>query len=100
VLCYGYRIVENGERGARQINQIEAAVVRRIFADFAAGKSPRAIAAELNREGISGPGGRTWGDTTIRGQRDQLVDGAELPFGANASSPSSAFSVLSMRRFF
>jgi site-specific DNA recombinase len=42
-------------------------VVRRIFADFAAGKSPRAIAAELNREGISGPGGRTWGDTTIRG---------------------------------
>jgi site-specific DNA recombinase len=42
-------------------------VVRRIFADFAAGKSPRRIAAELNREGTPGPGGRPWGDTTIRG---------------------------------
>src|SRR5262249_14986981 len=38
-----------------------------IFTDFAAGKSPRRIAAELNRDGIPGPGGRPWGDTTIRG---------------------------------
>src|SRR5262245_42889019 len=66
-LCYGYRIIENGERGGREVHQAEAAVVRRIFMDFAAGKSPRRIAAELNREGISGPGGRPWGDTTIRG---------------------------------
>jgi site-specific DNA recombinase len=66
-LCYGYTIVENGERGGREIVQAEAAVVRRIFADFAAGKSPRRIAAELNREGTPGPGGRPWGDTTIRG---------------------------------
>jgi site-specific DNA recombinase len=66
-LCYGYRIVQNGERGGREIHQAEAAMVRRIFADFAAGKSPRRIAAELNREGIPGPGGRPWGDTTIRG---------------------------------
>jgi len=36
-LCYGYTIVENGERGGREILQAEAAVVRRIFADFAAG---------------------------------------------------------------
>ena len=66
-LCYGYRTVENGERGGREIHQAEAAVVRRIFTDFVAGKSPRRIAAELNRERISGPGGRPWGDTTIRG---------------------------------
>src|ERR1700720_61727 len=66
-LCYGYTIVENGERGGREIVQAEAAVVRRIFADFVAGKSPRRIAAELNREGTPGPGGRPWGDTTIRG---------------------------------
>jgi site-specific DNA recombinase len=68
-LCYGYTVAdnENGERGSREIVQAEAAVVRRIFADFAAGKSPRRIAAELNREGIRGPGGRPWGDTTIRG---------------------------------
>jgi site-specific DNA recombinase len=68
-LCYGYRIAgtENGERGGREIVEAEAAVVRRIFADFAAGKSPRRIAAELNRKGTPGPGGRPWGDTTIRG---------------------------------
>jgi site-specific DNA recombinase len=68
-LCYGYRITRSNddERGGREIVETEAAVVRRIFADFAAGKSPRRIAAELNREGIRGPGGRLWGDTTIRG---------------------------------
>jgi site-specific DNA recombinase len=66
-LCYGYTIRDNGERGGREIVQAEAAVVHRIFADFAAGKSPRRIAAELNREGTPGPGGRPWGDTTIRG---------------------------------
>ena len=66
-LCYGYTIVENGERGGREIVHAEAAVVHRIFANFAAGKSPRRIAAELNREGTPGPGGRPWGDTTIRG---------------------------------
>ncbi len=41
--------------------------MRRIFEAFAVGKSPRAIAHELNAEGVAGPGGRPWGDTTIRG---------------------------------
>jgi len=54
-------------RGERKINEAEATVVRRIFREFAAGKSPRAIATDLNRDGIPGPFGRTWGDTTIRG---------------------------------
>ncbi|MGH9692757.1 MAG: recombinase family protein, partial [Bryobacteraceae bacterium] len=31
-------------------------------------KSPEAIAKTLNREGIPGPGGRMWSNTTIRGQ--------------------------------
>ncbi len=68
-LCYGYAVVRSmdGERGGREIIEAEAAVVCRIFADFAAGKSPRRIAAELNRESTPGPGGRPWGDTTIRG---------------------------------
>jgi site-specific DNA recombinase len=68
-LCYGYRITksEDGERGGREIDEAEASVVRRIFAEFAAGKSPRRIANELNREREPGPGGRPWGDTTIRG---------------------------------
>src|SRR3546814_12345028 len=34
---------------------------------FAAGKSPRAIATDLNSEGIPGPLARAWGDTSIRG---------------------------------
>jgi site-specific DNA recombinase len=72
-LCYGYEVVKRtdseGEpvRGERKINEAEAAIVRRIFREFAVGKSPRAIATDLNRDGIPGPFGRSWGDTTIRG---------------------------------
>lgn len=72
-LCYGYDVVKRLSsegvqvRGERKINEAEAAIVRRIFREFAAGKSPRAIAADLNSEGIPGPFGRAWGDTTIRG---------------------------------
>jgi len=58
-------------RGERKINEAEAVVVRRIFREFAAGKSPRAIATDLNRDGIPGPFGRTCGDMTIRGQPGQ-----------------------------
>ena len=39
----------------------------RIFTLFSHGESPRAIARLLNSEGVPGPGGRPWGDTTIRG---------------------------------
>ena len=45
--AYGYDVVRkvdaDGElvRGDRQINEFEAGVVRRIFNDYAAGKSPR-----------------------------------------------------------
>lgn len=72
-LCYGYEVVKrtdsDGEpvRGERKINEAEAVVVRRIFREFVAGKSPRAIAIDLKRNGIPGPFGHTWGDTTIRG---------------------------------
>ncbi len=72
-LCYGYRVVKRldagGEpiRGDREIIAGEAEIVRRIFRAFAAGKSPKAIAVGLNKEGIPGPLGRAWGDTSIRG---------------------------------
>lgn len=72
--AYGYDVVEprtvsrKAERGERRINEAEAAIVRRIFAAYAGGSSPRAIAKQLNTAGIPGPGGRPWGDTTIRGQ--------------------------------
>ncbi|WP_331000131.1 recombinase family protein [Acetobacter garciniae] len=72
-LCYGYRVVKkldaNGEpiRGDREIIPEEADTIRRIFRAFAAGQSPRSIAVELNKEGVPGPLGRAWGDTSIRG---------------------------------
>ena len=57
---YGYDIVKDGEdHGRRTINPHEAAIVRRIFSEYAGGKGPLAIVADLNRESISGPrGGR------------------------------------------
>ena len=73
--AYGYDVVEpNGKAsgaGERRINQSEAAIVRRIFCEFADGRSPRAIAKSLNAADIPGPGGRPWGDTTFRGQADR-----------------------------
>ena len=72
-LCYGYDVVRqldpDGEpvRGARSINEAEAAIVRRIFTLFAGGASPIAIAKTLNAEAVPGPEGRAWRDTTIRG---------------------------------
>ena len=76
-LCYGYRVVKtfdgNGEpiRGDREIIPEEAEVVRRIFRESASGKSPKAIAVDLNKDGIPGPLGRAWGDTSIRGHRSR-----------------------------
>jgi len=51
--------------------QQEVEIVRRIFRDYAARRSPETIAKELNREQIAGPGGREWSNTTIRGQSDR-----------------------------
>jgi len=65
-ICYGYNLVPE-QVGSRRINASEAKVVRTIFRDFAAGRSPRAIAKRLNQKGIPGPSGRPWRDTTIRG---------------------------------
>jgi hypothetical protein len=44
-------------RCGRQTNDIQAAVVLRIFTEFANGKSPRRIALTLNQKGIDGPQG-------------------------------------------
>jgi DNA invertase Pin-like site-specific DNA recombinase len=71
-LAYGYDVVEGKDgRGGRRVNEAQASVVRRIFRAYAAGQSPRALARALNAEGVPGPGGRAWGDTTIRGQVDR-----------------------------
>lgn len=70
---YGYDVVvqfsETGEavRGERRINDEEAATVRHIFNECAAGKSPKAIAHALNKRKIPGPSGKGWGPSTING---------------------------------
>ena len=70
---YGYRVVRktgpDGEpvRGEREIEPAEARIVRRIFAEYADGKSPRVIAHELNAEGVEGPRAGSWGPSTIHG---------------------------------
>ena len=71
--AYGYRVIRElnarGEliRGGRQIDPAEAAIITRIFTDFAAGHSAIAIAKTLNAEGIPSPTGGAWQDTTLRG---------------------------------
>ena len=72
--CYGYAAVPGApdrdgvpEHGLRRVDEAEAAVVRRIFAGYAAGRSAKSIAQALNREGISGPPGGAWGPSTIAG---------------------------------
>ena len=64
-LCYGYDVA--ARTGERTVNSAEAESVRRVFREFAAGMSPRAIAAGLNRDGIKGPRGTAWGASTIYG---------------------------------
>jgi site-specific DNA recombinase len=72
-LSYGYRVLRTtGPDGApttgeREVDGQEAEIVRAIFADFAAGKSPRAIAKGLNDRGVRGPRGNPWGISTIYG---------------------------------
>lgn len=63
-LAYGYLITE---RGQRAIREDQAHVVRRIFADYLAGQSARAIAAALNAQGVPSPRGSTWALSAIYG---------------------------------
>ncbi|BAJ82025.1 putative recombinase [Acidiphilium multivorum AIU301] len=71
--AYGYDVVKkfaaNGDpvRGDRTINEAESSIIRRIFEDYAGGKSPKRIATELNRDRIKAPSGGDWGFSTING---------------------------------
>ena len=88
-LCFGYDVVRkvdaSGEalRGERRINEGEAAIVKRIFQEFAQGRSPRTIAQALNKERVPGPAGRSWGPSTIYGnwQRGTGILNNELYVG-------------------
>ena len=65
-LTYGYAPVP-GQVGKRVIVENEADVVRRIFTEYVAGRSPRDIAHSLNHEGVRPPRGRSWNASTING---------------------------------
>ena len=75
--AYGYDVVHstlaNGAlaRGDRTLNIGEVAIVRRIFAAYADGISPRGIAFALNADGVPCPGGGTWGPSTINGHKER-----------------------------
>ena len=66
--AYGYRPVA-GQPGKLEIVAGEAEIVRRIFAEYLAGESPRAIAGRLNLEGVPPPRGTFWAAVTINGNR-------------------------------
>ena len=76
-LSYGYDVVHefdvdgNLVRGKRRINLGQAEVVGRIFSEYVSGMSPRAIAANLNRDGVPAPRGGQWNASTINGHRSR-----------------------------
>ncbi len=74
--AYGYRAVL-GHPGQLEIVEEEASIVRRVFAAYAAGRPPRDIAHDLNREGVRPPRGRQWNASTINGNAQR---GAGLIF--------------------
>lgn len=54
----GYK---KGEDGNLAIDETQAPVVRRIYADYLAGQSPKTIAAALTGDGVLTPRGRPAG---------------------------------------
>jgi hypothetical protein len=64
--AYGY-VPVLGDKGKRVIVEAEAEIVRRIFDEYVAGRTPREIAHDLNHEGVLPPRGRSWNASTING---------------------------------
>ncbi|WP_298810516.1 recombinase family protein [uncultured Sphingomonas sp.] len=76
-LAYGYEVVAaldaKGEldRGQRRINEVEAKIIRRVYTEYLAGRSPKAIAHGLNADGIPSPRGGEWRASSIYGSRSR-----------------------------
>lgn len=69
---YGYDVIPSvDDRGRRVINQIEAAIVRRIYAEYVAGKGTMAIVKALNQEGEPGPSGGPWNLSALVGSQQR-----------------------------
>lgn len=83
--AYGYRPIL-GKPGELEVVREEAEVIRRIFAHYAIGTAPRAIAAMLNAEGVAPPRGTRWNASTINGSgkrghgilRNPLYSGSQI----------------------
>ena len=67
---YGY--MSAAAAGTLSIIAAEAAIVRRIFAQYADGMTPREIAARLNADRIPSPRGGKWNASTINGNPKRL----------------------------
>jgi DNA invertase Pin-like site-specific DNA recombinase len=71
--AYGCRKVNrmdesgNPVRGLLEIDATEADVVRRIYREYANGRSAREIAKRLNTNGVPSPRGGQWNQSTVRG---------------------------------
>jgi site-specific DNA recombinase len=63
--AYGYIAARDGTTAQIEIDEEQAAIVRRIFRMYADGASPRTIAATLNAEGVPSPGS-SWQRKTRR----------------------------------
>lgn len=71
-IAYGYDRVA-GKPGERAINETQAAIVRRVFTEYAGGKSVRDIAGGLNRDGVPPPrGAKAWSHQTFIGGKVSL----------------------------
>lgn len=66
--AYGYRPVL-GKPGELEIVEAEAVIVRRIYAEYAAGDRPREICVRLNSESIAAPRGAYWSESALVGNR-------------------------------
>jgi DNA invertase Pin-like site-specific DNA recombinase len=70
-LPYGYRSVPAPGGHVLQIDDEQAAVVRKVFELHASGASVPAIARQLNEAGIPSPRGSTWVTSAIYGSPDK-----------------------------
>ena len=69
-LTYGYAAIA-GRTGERVIVEAEAQIIQRIFQEYIEGRTPREIAHDLNKDGVSPPRGRAWNASTINGNLER-----------------------------
>ena len=78
-LAYGYRranrLDERGEliRGLREVDEDQAAIVRRVFAEFVGGFSANKIARRLNAERVPAPKSELWSSRVLQGTPANLM---------------------------